>query len=190
MHEQQPQAEREESKPEPRIYVASLADYNAGRLYGTWLDASRSVDELEAHIDRLLTASPTPGAEEWAIHDYDGFAGLRLDEYQDPSTVVRLAQGITAHGEAFAALASWLGVEDATLDRFEAHYRGSWESVPAYVAELFDELGVQDHLREVPDWLMPYVRIDHEAFARDLELSGDIYTAETSEGVAIFDTHA
>lgn len=100
-----------------------------------------------------------------------------------------VAQGITAHDEGFVALANWLGVEDATLDRFEQHYRGSWESVPAYVAELFDDLGVQDYLREVPEWLTPYVRIDHEAFARDLELAGDIYAAETSQGVAVFDAH-
>ncbi len=189
MHEQERQQERDASRAAPRIYVASLADYNAGRLHGAWLDASRSVDELEADVDRLLTASPSPVAEEWAIHDYDGFGSLRLDEYTDLATVSRLAQGIAVHGEAFAALAHWLGVAGATLDRFEAHYRGTWDSLPAYVAELFDDLGVQDYLREAPDWLAPYVRIDHEAFARDLELAGDIYAAETSQGVAVFDAH-
>lgn len=190
MHEQQPQPERESApRLQPRIYVASLADYNAGRLYGTWLDASRSVDELEESSTSCSRRRRPPGTEEWAIHDYDGFGPLRLDEYTDLATVSRLAQGIAAHGEAFAALAGWLGAADATLDRFEQHYRGSWESVPAYVAELFDDLGVQDYLREVPEWLVPYVRIDHEAFARDRELSGDIYAAETNQGVAIFDAH-
>lgn len=189
MHEQQPQEQERDGAPEqpPQIYVASLSDYNDGRLHGTWLDAARSVDELEADIDQLLWASPIPGAEEWAIHDYEGFGPVHLDEYTSLTTVTRLAQGIAAHGEAFAALAGWLGVEDATLDRFEQHYRGTWESLPAYVEELFADLGVEDYLQGVPEWIRPYVRVDIETFARDLELAGDIYAAETRDGVAVFD---
>src|SRR5436853_7803697 len=31
----------------PRIYVASLRDYNAGRLHGVWRQADQEVEELE-----------------------------------------------------------------------------------------------------------------------------------------------
>ena len=40
-------------------------------------------------------------AEEWAIHDYDGFGELRLDENEALSTIARVAGGIREHGDAF-----------------------------------------------------------------------------------------
>jgi hypothetical protein len=39
---QQATAEADKPPTTPRIYVASLADYNAGRLHGSWLDAARN----------------------------------------------------------------------------------------------------------------------------------------------------
>ena len=49
--------------PQPRIYVASLSDYNAGILHGVWLDAAQEPDELQAHIDLMLpTAASTSTA--------------------------------------------------------------------------------------------------------------------------------
>ncbi len=78
---------------QPRIYVASLSDYNAGRLVGGWLEADDDLEVLTGTVEALLADSPNPGAEEWAIHDYDGFAGLRLDEHEPLATVQRLARG-------------------------------------------------------------------------------------------------
>ena len=62
---------------EPRIYVASLSDYNCGILHGWWVGADNSVEILEETIQQMLAESPTAGrygdvAEEWAIHDYEG----------------------------------------------------------------------------------------------------------------------
>jgi len=58
-----------ETAQEYRIYVASLSDYNAGRLHGAWIDATQDADEIEAEVQEMLAASPEPIAEEWAIHD-------------------------------------------------------------------------------------------------------------------------
>src|SRR5581483_3902347 len=71
-----------ERQPEiiPRIYVASLADYNAGRLHGVWIDAAQEPDDLQLHINAMLARSTEPIAEEWAIHDFEGFNGLHLGE--------------------------------------------------------------------------------------------------------------
>ena len=38
--------------------------------------------------------SPSPGAEEWAIHDYEGFGPLRLDEFESLENVAKVAAGI------------------------------------------------------------------------------------------------
>jgi len=182
--------EAEPAQLQPRIYVASLADYNAGRLYGTWLDAARSAGELSDDIDQLLAGAPTPGAEEWAIHDFEGFGPLQLAEYTDLATVSRLANGIAQYGEAFAVFAEVVGPEAVDPAGFEQAYRGTWDSTTAYAEQLLDDLGAEAYLRDVPNWLRPYVQIDSDAFARDLELGGDIYAARVADGVAVFDAHA
>ena len=55
----------------PRIYVASLSDYNAGRLHGRWIDATQSADTIREELSQMLAESQEPIAEEWAIHAYD-----------------------------------------------------------------------------------------------------------------------
>jgi antirestriction protein len=73
-----------------RLYVASLSDYNAGILHGEWIDVT---DEgaMREGISAMLASSPTAKqeglpAEEWAIHDYEGFGELRLSEYEGTRT--------------------------------------------------------------------------------------------------------
>jgi antirestriction protein len=60
--------------------VASLSDYNAGRLHGVWLDANREPEELQASINMMLAASDEDVAEEFAIHDYEEWGPVHLDE--------------------------------------------------------------------------------------------------------------
>ena len=38
----------------PRIYVASLSDYNAGILHGDWINATDEPDELQAVVNEML----------------------------------------------------------------------------------------------------------------------------------------
>lgn len=175
--------------PTPRIYVASLSDYNAGRLHGTWMDADQDVEALYENVSTMLAASPEPGAEEWAIHDYQGFGAAELSEYESLETVVALARGITEHGPAFAAWAALTGLSSLTaLDvrEFENAYRGHWPSIADYAEELLDDLGARDALQRIPDWLQPYVEVDIRRFGRDLTLGGDIRTVEGEGGMWIF----
>ena len=100
----------------PRIYVACLAAYNNGMLHGQWIDANQSAEAIHDKIKDMLGQSPIPRAEEWAIHDYEGFCGLRLSEYQDIDTVAEMAALIQEHGEAWAKFAEYEGIEYATLE--------------------------------------------------------------------------
>ena len=151
-----PQDQREQGGPEqheqeprirPRIYVASLSDYNAGRLHGAWLDAAQEPDALWAGINEMLARSPEPGAEEWAIHDYEAFCGVRLGEYESIESVSKIALGIAEHGPAFGAWADYLGRSSwEDLDRFEDCYQGRWDSVSDYAEDFLDALGLPaDH---------------------------------------------
>jgi antirestriction protein len=173
----------------PRIYAASLSDYNAGRLHGAWLDATGDADELAAGVQAMLASSPTPGAEEWAIHDYEGFGPARLDEYESLETVTALGRGIAEHGPAFAHWAALVGTgESDEPEHFEDAYLGHFDSLEAYAEELFDDLGYTQLIDDViPEHLQAYVRLDVEAFARDLELSGDVTSSEGDGGVYVFD---
>ena len=82
----------------PRIYVACLAAYNNGRLHGRWIEAS-DPHEVWQQVSAMLAASPEPDAEEWAIHDYDGFHGCRISEYAGFDTVCALAEFLEERGE-------------------------------------------------------------------------------------------
>lgn len=192
-HEPEPirNAQEEAPGPKPRIYVASLSDYNAGRLHGSWIDANLDADELQAAIDRILMTSREPHAEEWAIHDYEGFGMARLGEYESIETIGRLAQGIDQHGPAYAAWASTVGVHDAdALAGFEDAFLGTWDSLKDYAEELLDDFGLNTELEEAtPDLLQGYISIDVESFARDLEFGGMITVIENPDGpgVWIFD---
>src|SRR5687767_8165427 len=98
----------------PSIYVASLSDYNAGTLHGRWIDATQDAEDIQAEVQDMLSKSTEPHAEEWAIHDYEGFEGLKLSEWESFEKVSEVAQAIEEHGPAFAAYVDNEGTEYAT----------------------------------------------------------------------------
>ena len=157
----------------PRIYVACLASYNAGKLYGQWINANQTAEDIREEINQLLKGSSEPLAEEWAIHDYEGFNGVKLNEYESVEKVVELAQLIEEHGEAFAGYAEWVGLDYATSEDFEEAYSGEWDSEEEFAEDLMGQC------YEVPKHLESY--IDYEKFARDLFIS-DYFSVESSQG--------
>ena len=186
----QEQPERDQDRPAPQVYVASISDYNDGRLHGAWVNAAHEPDELHEEVTAMLADSTMPDAEEFAIHDYEGFGPLRLSEYEGLETVALIARGIAEHGPAFAHWAALVGTnEPDVLDKFEDHYEGHAESVKAYAEQLLEDMGFGsdfDLAGQLPDSLRPYVRFDVDGFARDLELSGDIMTSEGDGGIYVF----
>ncbi len=189
MHEDHP--EHHEAEPptehEPRIYVASLSDDNAGRLHGTWIKAWREPDELLGDIQEMLDTAPTYGAEEWAVQDYEGFGDIRLGEYESLETVSWYAQGIREHGLAFAAWIAHTGYGPEDGADFDEAYEGEWSSVEGYVTAYLEDAGLQAGFdAAVPASLAPYARIDVDALARDLVLGGELFTATTPGGSGIW----
>ena len=173
----------------PRIYVASLSDYNNGHLHGTWLAATDSPEDLQAAISAMLAKSRQPDAEEFAIHDFDGFGDLQLSEYESLERVSRLAQGIAEYGHAFAAWADLHIDDDSQWDRFEEAYFGYYDSLDDYAEQLADDLGYTKLLSDtIPEYLKPYTSFDSEQFGRDIHDSGDISISDASHGgIWIFD---
>lgn len=195
MHEpeQQPAEERQDEERHPRIYAASLSDYNAGVLHGIWLDADREPEELQADIEAMLAASPTTKrcgdvAEEWAIHDYEEWGPLLLGEYEPVERLTAIAAGIAEHGPAFAAwVANDTTIATEDLDQFGGVYRGEWESSAAYAEELLRDLGAYEAIDKLGGWFAPYVTIDVAALAQDLGAADLTLVDAPTGGVYVFD---
>jgi len=168
----------------PRIYVACLAAYNNGRLHGRWIDADQSVDDIWAEVQAMLAASPEPLAEEWAIHDYEGFGPCKLSEWESFERVSAIAAGIAEHGPAFAA---WFSYDDSRdpgdIQAFEDAYRGEWDSMRAYAEEWADSTGLYDAAEKAGS---PYVTVDVDLLGRDLDI--ELYSVPTDHyTIYVFD---
>lgn len=171
---------------EPLVYIASLTDYTNGRLHGVWIDADQPAEDIQGEIDIMLAKSYWQPAEEWAIHDYEAFEPFTLAEYEDLNIVSVVARGIAEHGRAFAHWASLVGTDDHMLDQFEDAYRGRWPRLKDYAEEFLDGMDGLN-VEAIPAWLQPYVRIDIDQFARDLET--DLLTSADSDGVHVFQAY-
>jgi antirestriction protein len=156
----------------PRIYAACLASYNNGYLHGAWIDATQDADDIRSAIADMLKVSPIVGAEEFAIHDYEGFEDVSISEYQGVDSVARIAAFIGEHGALGAGL---LGHFGGDLDQAEAamtdNYLGQFPSLPDYMQELTTECV------KIPEAIGNY--IDWEAMARDAQMGGDLFVIET-----------
>ena len=167
---------------EIRIYVADLAAYNNGKLHGTWIDATQDIDDIWQQVKAMLASSPEEFAEEYAIHDYEGFYTKHISEYDSVESVHELACFIDEHGEVGAELlAHFCSVEEAQT-AMEESYAGCYESLADYAEEL------TEGATQIPEHLACY--IDYDKMGRDMELGGDIFTIETGyREVHIFWNH-
>jgi len=154
-----------------QIYIADLAAYNNGRLHGKWIDATLDVDDIQDQINELLKNSPETFAEEYAIHDYQGFEGIGIHEYEGIVSAHKKAVFVEEHGELGAQVASHFGddLEYAETALSDA-YIGQYTSLADYAQSLTEECS------EVPEHLAYY--IDYESMGRDMDMSGDIFSIE------------
>jgi antirestriction protein len=137
----------------PKVWIACLASYNAGRLVGEWVDAT-DIDEMYAARDRVAKAAVKEAKaageypvyfgepEEFAIHDYDNFGSLAstLGEYPSWEKVAKIGAMIEEHG---APMLAWLEtldeIDDVDESAFQQHFRGEWDSEEAFVLNLLIE---------------------------------------------------
>lgn len=155
---------------EIRIYVACLAAYNSGTLHGAWIDAQQEAEEINNAIRNMLKASPVEDAEEFAIHDYEGFEGISIQEYSGIDEVVEYAAFVSEHGILGAELLNYCGDRDEAVEALENRYRGVYSSLADFAQELTEET------TEIPDSLKYY--INYEKMAHDLEIN-DVLAIET-----------
>lgn len=167
-----------------RIYVADLAAYNSGFLHGVWIDATEDLDSIWVQINAMLKATPLDEeAEEYAIHDYEGFGSYSVGEYSGIEELHNVACFIEEFPEIGSEVLSHFGddLEDARK-AIEENYYGCHSSLADYAQ------GLTEDTTEIPQHLELY--IDYERMGRDMEMSGDIFTIETAhDEVHVFWNH-
>ena len=158
---------------EIRFYVADLAAYNNGFLHGVWINACDDLEDIKAQIGEMLAKSPEEDAEEYAIHDHEGFEDYSVSEYERIGKLHDIACFI----EEFPGIAGELlshfddNLEDARRAMEDLYY-GCYGSVADYAEE------ITDCDCQIPEHLACY--IDYEYMGRDMEMGGDIFTIETA----------
>lgn len=162
----------------PKIYVACLAAYNNGYLHGEWIDAHQDVDDLYAEIKKILASSPIPGAEEFAIHDYEEFGDICIDESTSLETVSMIANFVVEHDDLGAAvLAHTNGDINEAQQLLDECYHGEYDSEEDF-AESF-----AGNTMEIPAHLEYY--IDYEKMARDLFIN-DFFSIKVNYKTHVF----
>jgi antirestriction protein len=157
----------------PRIYVACLAAYNNGYLHGAWIDATQGEWGIWDDIQKMLAASPIPEAEEYAVHDYEGFEGARISEYMGIETIAKLAAFITEHGALGGVVLEYYNNDlDEASEALTERYLGQYTSLADYMQEM------TEGSMTIPQTLHYY--IDWQAMARDAEMNSDLFTISTA----------
>lgn len=153
------------------IYVACLASYNTGILHGTWIDAVQGEDHILAATQAMLAASPIPRAEEWAIHDHEGFPDGVVQEYSSFKRVAEVGAFLKDHSKLGAAiLRHYDGDLQEAKSALEERYQGQFESLADFAQDVTEGTTV------IPESLQYY--IDYEKMADDMTLTGDVFAIE------------
>lgn len=158
-----------------RFYVADLAAYNNARLHGVWINALDELESIQEQVYEMLKKSPENDAEEWAIHDYDGFGGIRLSEYESFERLHDIARFLNEYDNFGQAVLEYFGGDlDDAKRAAEENYQGCYFSLADYAQEITEETS------EIPSHLAPY--IDYERLGRDMELNSEVITIEENYG--------
>lgn len=169
---------------EIRIYVADLAAYNNGKLHGVWINATDCFDDIQEQINAMLAESPEGFSEEYAIHDYEGFGGYSVGEFDCIESIHDIACFILDYSEEVCGelLNYCCGDLDRAKTEMDENYCGCYSSLADYAQELTEQT------TQIPESLAYY--IDYEKMGRELELSGDVFTIETAyDEIHVFWNH-
>jgi len=152
-----------------QIYIACLSSYNNSILHGEWIECNEGLEHIQAEVNKIMKSSPMDDAEEWAIHDFSGFNGIEVNEYDSLEHIAVLAEALE-------------NLDDNELTVFE--YILSMYSNVTEAKEKMDEVNIFNGSRgdyaqeiteecsEVPEYLANY--IDYDAMGRDFEFNGDL----------------
>ena len=160
---------QQETKPEPKIYVANLAAYNNGRMVGDWITPTdyASYDDFNKAIQKA-----TRYADEVAVHDYD-YLPSSLGEYPDIEGIYDFCHQVEDSFlclDALIAYAEYMHGSDVTQINFteaEDLYCGKYNYFKDYAEYYFDECGDGAEIEKLPENLQ--FHFDMHSYSKDLQ---------------------
>ena len=172
----------------PSVWVGSLAAYEGAhdgvpRLIGRWVDAIDAEDITVAQL-HAGTGAPYDDDDELYCLDTSGMpSGTGEMSPSEAAEWGRAFESVDEHMRP--AYRAWCGTVDLDdgppdTDDFVDAYAGEWDSMAEFAYRLVEDLGM---LADVPEEVARY--FDHDAYARDLRLSGD-YTTVNAPGTGVF----
>lgn len=133
---------------------------------------------VECHNYEPMSDEHTIKSEEWAIHDYDDFEGVKLGEYENLEKVSQIACGLEEYGEEFGVFIQNCDYDEDgdVVEEFEERRAGVYKDYEDYGYEYCE------NSCDIPDWLTNY--IDYEYLGR--EMSNDMITVQTPHNLFMF----
>lgn len=124
-----------------------------------------------------------PSAEEWAIHDHEGFAGLITSEWPDLDDVAAIAEILGEDDDDKRRGLLWLvndrgySIADAIAKADEVRtYQADVHDLAADYAQELAADCIEDFAERSSQW--PFNCIDWEQAGRELEMGGDVDVTE------------
>jgi len=173
--------------PDHGVYVACLASYNNGVLFGEWVDLDgKDKEDILNEIKEILSRSPTPGAEEWAVHDYSGIPST-FGEWPNWDKLVHYVEGCnqcSGPTEEEAWDFYYQNHTEPEFSHFQDCYRGCHESTADYAQSAFED---DESLKNLNPTLLNCIRWD-EVFS-ELRCGGDIWSRRGEYGLHVFSNY-
>lgn len=158
----------------PAVYCGTYHKYNCGSLSGMWINLS-SFDNHNDFIEFCKRLHCNEEDPELMFQDFEGFprcwyseSGMSRETFDKIHAYAELDD---ERKDAYEAYINFVGEDYATLEKFEEHYEGKWDSCEDFAEYLYTEL----YGYEIPEFLQGF--IDWSAVWRNLDTAGD-YTEE------------
>ena len=170
------------------VWVSTFGLYSNGYLIGYWCPASAApiteaefVEGLAARGQKLPANVAALVGDELNCFDTEN-SPVRGEMHPAEARAIAEALEGVEDFEAFRAIARDQNAATAAdieriAESFEDTFAGYYDSVEDYAENFLEDCGM---LAELPDWAARY--FDVAAYARDLELGGDVSLLHTAEG--------
>lgn len=150
-----------------QVFVTTHHKYASDSSVGQWMNLSTYDNkwEFDEACRSLHSDEPDP---EFLFSDSEDIPAPLITESFISEDCWDILDNYSDQLEEVTVFIDWWGSWDASA--FDDRYVGQYDSVEDYAEEYIEQSGWLDHL---PSNLRGY--FDYEKFARDLQLSGDIY---------------
>lgn len=166
----------------PNVTNAAFHCKECGKKWARQIDYGMPSGCPDCDSTDIEHGSPYPSSEEWAIHDFEGFCGMKIEEYTSISEVSEIAEAVSEHGELYSLLRDNGMDHDESIKMIEENYQGEYDDLADYAYRFAEDMG---DIENIPE---PYrTHINWEGIGRDMKLGGDILTLKMeNHNIAVF----